>query len=375
MKLYEYEAKELARKYGIPVPCGKIAYTPDEAESIAKELGKPVVVKSQVLVGGRGLAGGILFADNPSEARISAEKLLGSRIRGEKVESVLVEEKLCIEKEYYLSMTIDRSSRKPVLLASYMGGVEVEELVRKHPESLLKITIDPGIGVLAYMARYIVKHFSLPNNYVNEIYRITSSMWKMMVELDLELVEFNPLVLTCDKKLVAADAKIIVDDNSLFRHKEFAEKMFREYRGIELEARKQGFAYVELDGDIGIIGNGAGLTMATMDLVYFYGGKPANFLDVGGGASHERVKEAVKLLLKHPKTKALLLNIFGGITRCDEVAKGLLEALKETGIRKPIVVRMLGTNEEEGREMLTKEGIPVFSELDDAVKKVIELIR
>lgn len=375
MKLYEYEAKELARKYGIPVPYGKIAYTSDEAESIAKELGKPVAIKSQVLVGRRGLAGGILFANDPNEARILAGKLLGSRIRGEKVESVLVEEKLCIEKEYYLSITIDRSSRKPVLLASYMGGVEVEELVRKHPESLLKITIDPGIGVLAYMARYIVKHFSLPNNYVNEIYRITSSMWKMMIELDLELVEFNPLVSTCDKKLVAADVKIIVDDNSLFRHKEFAEKMFREYGGIELEARKQGFAYVELDGDIGIIGNGAGLTMATMDLVYFYGGKPANFLDVGGGASHERVKEAVKLLLKHPKTKALLLNIFGGITRCDEVAKGLLEALKETGIRKPIVVRMLGTNEEEGRKILTKEGIPVFSELDDAVKKVIELIR
>ncbi|WFO75287.1 ADP-forming succinate--CoA ligase subunit beta [Desulfurococcaceae archaeon MEX13E-LK6-19] len=373
MKLYEYESKELARKYGIPVPRGKVAFTPDDAEAVAREIGKPVAVKSQVLVGRRGLAGGILFADTPDEARRIAEKLLGSTIRGVRVEAVLVEEKACIEKEYYLSMTVDRFARKPVILASYMGGVEVEELVREHPESLLKIHVDPGIGITSYMARYIVKHFGLPLSYTSSLMKILEGMWKMMNELDLELVEFNPLALTCNKELVALDAKIIVDDNSLYKHKEFAEKSLREYSGVELEARKLGFAYVELDGDIGIIGNGAGLTMATMDLVNLYGGKPANFLDVGGGASRERVKEAVKILLKHPRTKVVLVNIFGGITRCDEVAAGLVAALKETGSKKPVVVRLLGTNEEEGRRILREAGIHAFSELDDAVKKAVEL--
>lgn len=373
MKLYEYESKELARRYGIPVPKGRVAKTPDEAEVIAREIGRPVAVKSQVLVGRRGLAGGILFAETPEEARKAAEKLLGSTIRGVSVESVLVEEKVCVEKEYYLSITIDRFLRKPVVLASYMGGVEVEELVREHPESLLKIHVDPGIGVTGYMARYVAKHFGLPLSQASLLKKILDGMWKIMNDLDLELVEFNPLALTCSEELVALDAKIIVDDNSLYKHPEFAEKALREYSDVEFEARKLGFAYVELDGDIGIIGNGAGLTMATMDLVKLYGGRPANFLDVGGGASRERIKEAVSILLNHPRTKVVLVNIFGGITRCDEVAAGLVAALKETGSRKPVVVRLLGTNEEEGRRILREAGIHAFSELDEAVKKAVEL--
>lgn len=377
MKLFEFEAKELARKYGIPVPRGRVARTPEEAEAVAREIGGPVAVKSQVLVGRRGLAGGILFADTPEEAREKAARLLSTRIRESPVNAVLVEEKACISREYYLSITVDRHARAPVILASYMGGVEVEELVRKHPESLLKLYIDPGHGPSGYMARYIAKHFDLSvKQYGQSIASIIEGMWRLMIDYDLELVEFNPLILDCNGNLIALDAKITADDNSLYRHPEFTEKALREYSGVELEARRHGFAYVELDGDIGIMCNGAGLTMATMDLVKLYGGKPANFLDIGGGASRDRVREAVKILLKHPRARVILVNIFGGITRCDEVAAGLVSALDEVSreATKPIVVRLLGTNEEEGRRILSKSGIHVFSELDNAVRKAVELV-
>ncbi len=375
MKLYEYEAKEIARKYGIPVPRGYPASTPEEAGEIARELGCSVAVKSQVLVGRRGLAGGIKFADTPEEAVEKARELLGSTIRGVRVEKLLVEEKQCISREYYISLTVDRSSRSIVLLASSMGGVEIEELVKEHPEALMKIPIEPNEGVKPYMSRWIAEHYRLGREHWGALWNILRGMWSIIVDLDAELVEFNPLALTCDGKLVALDAKIIVDDNSLFRHLELAEKAFREYSELEALAKKHGFSYVELDGDIGILCNGAGLTMATMDLVKVFGGKPANFLDIGGGAGRERVKEAVKILLSHPRVKVLLVNIFGGITRCDEVAAGIVEALRETGSAKPIVVRLLGTNEEEGRKILGEAGIPMYSELPEALKKAIELAK
>ncbi|MEM0004234.1 MAG: ADP-forming succinate--CoA ligase subunit beta [Desulfurococcaceae archaeon] len=372
MKLYEYEAKEIASRYGIPVPRGKLARTPDEAYIVASELGS-TVIKAQVLVGGRGLAGGVKIAQTPWEAREAAFKLLESSIRGVKVNIVLVEEKICVSRELYLSLTIDRAMRKPVFLVSEMGGVEIEDLARKYPGKVHRIHVDPEVGYSDYMSRIALSALNLPWSSLSELSSIMKSMYRIMVEYDAELVEFNPLAYSCEGKLIALDAKIIIDDNSLPRHPDLQELYGRELTSYEKKARELGFSYVELDGDIGVISNGAGLTMATMDSILFYGGKPANFLDIGGGASRERVREAVKLMLNHPRTRVLLVNIFGGITRCDEVALGIIEALKEVSQVKPIVVRMLGTNEEEGRRILLEQGISVFVEMDDAVKTAVNL--
>lgn len=372
MKLYEFEAKEIASRYGIPVPKGKIASTPDEAEQVARELGKPVVLKSQVLVGGRGLAGGIKAANTPEEARRVAENLLNMKIRGERVERVLVEEKACIAKELYLSLTIDRATKKPVYLVSEMGGVEIEELARKYPGKVHRVYVDPEIGYSDYMARKATQLLGLPWGLAQDVSSIMKSMFRIMQDYDAELVEFNPLALTCEGRLVALDAKIIVDDNSLHKHPDLAPKYGRELSEYERKAKELGFSYVELDGDIGVISNGAGLTMATMDSILYYGGRPANFLDIGGGATRDRVKEAVKLMLQHPRSRVLLVNVFGGITRCDEVALGIVEALREVGQTKPIVVRMLGTMEEEGRRILSEHGIPVYTEMDEAVKEAVK---
>ena len=372
LKLYEYEAKEIALKYGIPVPRGRVASTVEEAVKAAEEIGYPVVLKAQVLVGGRGLAGGIKVAHTSDELRTLFKLLLESRIRGEKVEKVLVEERVCISRELYMSLTVDRAERKLVYLVSPLGGVEIEELAKKYPEKVARIHVDPGVGYMDYMARTALVALELPWNLLQSITLIMKSMYKIMMDYDAELVEFNPLALTCDGKLVALDAKIIVDDNSLYKHPELAEKYGRELAEYEKRAKELGFSYVELDGEIGVISNGAGLTMATMDSILYYGGRPANFLDIGGGATRERVKEAVKLMLQHPKPKVLFINIFGGITRCDEVAHGIVEALREVGFTKPIVVRMLGTMEEEGRRILAEHGIPVYTEMDDAVRKAVE---
>jgi succinyl-CoA synthetase beta subunit len=372
LKLYEYEAKEIASRYGIPVPRGKLARTPDEAYIVASELGS-TVIKAQVLVGGRGLAGGVKIAQTPWEAREAAFKLLESSIRGVKVNIVLVEEKICVSRELYLSLTIDRAMRKPVFLVSEMGGVEIEDLARKYPGKVHRIHVDPEVGYSDYMSRIALSALNLPWSSLSELSSIMKSMYRIMVEYDAELVEFNPLAYSCEGKLIALDAKIIIDDNSLPRHPDLQELYGRELTSYEKKARELGFSYVELDGDIGVISNGAGLTMATMDSILFYGGKPANFLDIGGGASRERVREAVKLMLNHPRTRVLLVNIFGGITRCDEVALGIIEALKEVSQVKPIVVRMLGTNEEEGRRILLEQGISAFVEMDDAVKTAVNL--
>jgi len=375
LKLYEYEAKEIARRYNIPVPRGKPVSTPEEAQQVASELGGQVVIKAQVLVGGRGLAGGVKFASTPGEAREVAAKLLSTEIRGLKVSTGVSRRKICISRELYLSLVIDRAARKPVFLISEMGGVEIEELARKYPDKIKKIYIDPEVGYSSYMSRIAVDVLNLPWSSIGELDSIMKSMYKIMIDYDAELVEFNPLVYTCDGKLIAVDAKITIDDNSLFKHPELQALYGREYSEYERKAKELGFSYVELDGDIGVISNGAGLTMATMDSILYYGGKPANFLDIGGGASRDRVKEAVKLMLLHPRPRVLLVNIFGGITRCDEVAMGIIEALRETGSTKPIVVRMLGTNEEEGRRILIENDIEVYVEMDDAVKKAVELAK
>ncbi len=374
MKLYEFEAKKIVRDYGIPVPDGMLARNIDEAVGAAKKIGVPVVLKSQVLVGRRGLAGGIRIAETLEDVAIEAENLFNTKIRGEEVKYLLIEKKIDFERELYLSLAIDRTARKYVFLASPLGGVEIEELVKQHPDKLLKLYIDPATGYSPYMSRTATKFLELPKEMWKNLHNIMNSMYKLMRELDAELVEFNPLAVT-RKGLIALDAKIRIDDNSLYRHPELQDKALRELSLKEQIAKKYGFSYVELDGNIGIICNGAGLTMATMDLVAYYGGKPANFLDIGGGATRERVKEAAKLILTHERVKVVLINIFGGITRCDEVARGVIEAVGETRAHKPIVVRMLGTNEEEGRRILGEYGYKVFSEADEAVKKVVELAR
>jgi succinyl-CoA synthetase beta subunit len=375
LKLYEYEAKNIAKQYGIPVPRGKVAFTPTEAGQVASEIGGEVVVKAQVLVGGRGLAGGVKFASSPEEAAEVASRLLSSEIRGVKVSAVLVEEKICISRELYLSLTIDRAVRKPVFLVSEMGGVEIEDLARRYPGKIKRIYIDPEVGYTSYMVRIPLTALNLPWSLIGDLDSLLKSMYRIMVEYDAELVEFNPLVLTCDGRLVAVDAKIIVDDNSLQRHPELQKLHGREYLDFERRAKELGFSYVELDGDIGVISNGAGLTMATMDSILYYGGRPANFLDIGGGATRDRVKEAVKLMLQHPRSRVLLVNIFGGITRCDEVALGIVDALGEVGELKPIIVRMLGTNEEEGRRILREHNIVSYVEMDEAVKAAVEASR
>jgi succinyl-CoA synthetase beta subunit len=375
LKLYEYEAKNIAKQYGVPVPRGRVAFTPTEARQVASEIGGEVVVKAQVLVGGRGLAGGVKFASSPEEAVEVASRLLSSEIRGVKVSAVLVEEKICISRELYLSLTIDRAARKPVFLVSEMGGVEIEDLARRYPGKIKRIYIDPEVGYTSYMARIALTALNLPWSLIGDLDSLLKSMYRIMVEYDAELVEFNPLVLTCDGRVVAVDAKIIVDDNSLQRHPELQKLHGREYLDFEKRAKELGFSYVELDGDIGVISNGAGLTMATMDSILYYGGRPANFLDIGGGATRDRVKEAVKLMLQHPRSRVLLVNIFGGITRCDEVALGIVDALGEVGELKPIIVRMLGTNEEEGRRILREHNIVSYVEMDEAVKAAVEASR
>lgn len=374
MKLYEYEAKEIVSKYGIPVPKGRVASNPDEARSAALEIGLPVVIKSQVLVGGRGLAGGIRFASTLEEVVREASELLSSEIKGEKVEKILVEEMIRVEREIYLSLTIDRYSRTPIYLISTLGGVDIEKLVKEHPDKLLKLNVNPFTGYKSFYSRVAARFLELPFESLNTLDLIMGAMYRVMLDYDAELVEFNPLALVRGGGLVALDAKLIIDDNSLWKHPGLVEKYSRELSFYEKKARELGFSYVELTGDVGIIANGAGLTMATMDTISLYGIKPANFLDVGGGASADKVYEAVKLLLEHPRVKALLINIFGGITRCDEIARGVVRALQTIGFSKPIVVRMLGTNEEEGRRILNEKGVQVFSELEDAIRSLKEML-
>lgn len=372
MKLYEYEAKDIVRKYNIDVPNGYVVETPEEAVEAFRKLGK-AVLKSQVLVGGRGLAGGIKKALSEEEAYSKARELLSMSIKGERVRKLLVEELVCISRELYLSLTVDRASRAIVYLVSPMGGVEIEELAKKFPDKILRIHVDPLIGYTGYMAREAVSFLGLPFEYYAKMDSLMKSMYRIMADYDAELVEFNPLALTCDGKLVPVDAKIIIDDNALYKRPELQQLYGRELSPYERKAKELGFNYVELDGNIGVVSNGAGLTMATMDSILYFGGRPANFLDIGGGASRERVREAIKLVLSHEKVEVLLVNIFGGITRCDEVANGIVDALTEVSERKPIVVRMLGTNEEEGRRILESRGISVFTEMDEAVRKAVEL--
>ncbi len=377
MRLLEHQAKAVFARYGIPVPEGRVARTPEEAREIARELGCPVAVKAQVLVGARGRAGGILFADTPEEAEAAARKLLGSEIRGVKVHEVLVEEKLAIAKELYLGFTIDRPARSYVAIASPEGGMEIEEVAERSPELIFKHHVDPLVGFKPYHALALAKRMGYSGKQALEVARIFTALYRLAVECDAELTEINPLVETADGRFVAADARLIVDDNALFRHPELAEleRPPSEESERERMAREAGLGYVELDGDIGIIGNGAGLVMATLDMVALHGGRPADFLDIGGGASADRMARALDIVLSNPRVKVVLINILGGITRCDEIARGILAAMERLGVRKPMVIRLVGTNEAEGRAILEAAGISVLDSMEEAARKAVELAR
>ena len=375
MKLFEFEAKNILTQYGIPVPRGGLANNAGEAESTAGEIAKPVALKAQVLVAGRGKAGGILFADTAAEAKNTALKLIGTSIKGIPVDTLLVEEKLDVVEQFYASVTIDRQAKTYIILASTSGGVDIEETARTAPEKISRHWVEPSTGFSESDAKDLVSRLHTSQDNASKFAEIIGKLYQVTMDYDAELVEINPLAKTPSGEFVAADARIIVDDNALFRHPEFQGRSSSRVDDtpLEAEARKQNLAYIDLPGDIGIIGNGAGLTMATLDLIGYFGGKPANFLDIGGGAQLEVIKKAVTMVISKPEVKAVLINILGGITRCDIVAQGAIEALNEATTKKPIAVRMIGTNEEEGTRLLHEAGVHVYSNMEEAVQKVLEL--
>ena len=375
MKLFEFEAKNILKNYDIQVPQGDVAGKADEAEAIARGIGKPVVVKSQILVAGRGKAGGIMFADDSAEAKKVASNLLGSTIKDSLVKTLLVEEKLDIVEQFYASVAIDRQAGKYIILASTEGGVDIEEVAQASPDKISRYWVDPVAGFSQSAALKMLDGFNMNKDDASKFAAIINILYTATLDNDAELVEINPLAKIGSGEFVAADAKMIADDNALFRHHEFQDESREEEEAtpLEVEAKKQDLAYVDLDGDIGIIGNGAGLVMATLDLVHNFGGKPANFLDVGGGGDVEITKKALRLVISKPEVKVILVNILGGITRCDIVAQAIVEALSESSEKKPVVVRMMGTNEEEGIRILTEAGIDIYPNLEIAIEELLKL--
>lgn len=375
MRLHEYQAKAILEKHGIKIPRGKIAKSPEEVEQIARELGK-VVVKAQVLVGGRGKAGGIKKAENPEDAKRIASNLIGCILKGHRVEKVLVEEALDIEAEMYVGFTVDRVSKKIAAILSTMGGMDIEEIAKNYPEKIATQLIDPRWGLYDYNIRNLLTEAKVPKELWGELSFIISKLYEIMIKYEAELVEINPLAVT-KKGLIAADARLNVDDNALFRHQDIAALAeFTEENVLEREAINLGLNYVHIGGDVGIMANGAGMAMATMDLIKLMGGRPANFLDIGGGASREEVKKAFEILLKS-NVKSIFVNIFGGITRCDEVAHGIVDVLKNLDIKIPIVIRLAGTNEEEGRRILESSGLKIYvvREMEEGAKLAVDLAR
>ncbi len=373
MKLHEYQSKNIFARYGIPIPKGRVAATGQEAKQIAEELGGRVVVKAQVLVGGRGKAGGIKLARNPDEAELLATHILAMEIKGLPVRKVLVDEASAIDQEIYFSITNDRAARKPVMIASAAGGVDIEEVAAADPGKIVKVHIDPLLGLREYQARDVALAIDLPRDLWRDFMAIAMGLWNVYKNTDATLAEINPLVITKERKLIALDGKMMIDDNALFRQPDLAEmRDTDEDAPAEIEARKYGLSYIKLDGNIGCMVNGAGLAMTSMDVIKLFGGEPANFLDVGGGADSKKVAAAMRIILTDPNVKAVLFNIFGGITRCDEVARGILTAMDEVKPNVPMVVRLVGTNAEAGRRLLEKAKMITAETLADAAKKAVE---
>ena len=380
MKLHEHQAKEIFSRYGIPVPEGKVAFSLKEAREVAEELGEfPLVVKAQIHCGGRGKAGGVKIVKNMEELEQAVEGMLGKVLKtfqcpdGKPVNRVWIEKATAIDREFYLSITLDRARSKPVLMASAAGGMEIEEIAKENPEAIIIEEIDPELGLMPYQARKLAFKLGLP---VKDFSKMALTLYRIYTDLDASLVEINPLVLDKEGKVIALDAKLDVDDNSLFRHKDIEEMEDEtQISPLEVEAKKYGLNYIKLSGNIGCMVNGAGLAMATMDIIKLAGGEPANFLDVGGGANVEQIANAFRILMADEDVKAVFINIFGGILRCDRLAQGLVEAGKMVELSVPIVVRMEGTNVEEGKKILAESGMNFVNAEDmwDGARKAVEL--
>ncbi len=374
MNLHEYQAKRLFAEHGIPIPRGEVAYTPEEARDIARDLGGKVVIKAQVLTGGRGKAGGVKLASTPDEARQRAAEILGMTIKGLRVEKVLIDEQAPggIHQELYLAALIDRARRKPMIMASAAGGMDIEQVADETPEKIHLVHIDPTLGVRGYQTTYLANRLGLPRELWRDFHGIVAGLYNCFSANDASLTEINPLVITGDGKLMALDGKFSVDDNALARQPRLADmRDAKEEPPAEAEARRTGITFIQLDGNIGCMVNGAGLAMATMDIIKLYGGQPANFLDIGGGARSDQVATALRLILSDPKVEAVLFNIFGGITRGDEVARGVLAALEEIETDVPMVVRLAGTNAEEGLALLAEADMLTAATLSEAAQKAV----
>ncbi|RLD01649.1 MAG: ADP-forming succinate--CoA ligase subunit beta [Chloroflexi bacterium] len=372
MKLHEVYSKRIFGEYGIPIPSGDLARTAPEAEKIAKKIGFPVVIKSQVLVGGRGKAGGIRVAKNAAEAKQHAQDILDLTIKGLPVRMVLVDKAADIKTEIYLGITNDRAARKPVMMASAAGGVDIEEVARKTPEKIIKCHIDPLMGLKSYQSRDLAAGIDLPREHWAAFGKIAFGLWEAYQDSDATLAEINPLVITGGGELLAVDGKMVLDDNALFRHLDLEELRDLDVdQEAEIRARENGLSFIKLGGDIGCMVNGAGLAMTTMDIIKLFGGEPANFLDIGGGASADKVAAALEIILSDPNVKAVLFNIFGGITRCDLVARGILDALEEVKTDVPMVVRLVGTNASEGQQLLKDANMETADTLAEAAQKAV----
>ncbi|MBI1775658.1 MAG: ADP-forming succinate--CoA ligase subunit beta [Proteobacteria bacterium] len=386
MNIHEYQAKQLLAKFGVAVPRGGVAYTPEEAEKVARELGGPVwVVKAQIHAGGRGKAGGVKVVKSVEDVRTTAAKLLGATLvtkqtgpAGKEVKRVYVEEGCDIKRELYLGMLLDRAVSRLVMMASTEGGMEIEEVAAKQPEKILRVAIDPASGIEPFHARKLAFGLGLQGNQVGAAVKFMLGMYQAYTKLDCSIVEINPLVVTGAGAVLALDAKMNFDDNALDRHKDVAELRDEDEEDpSEREAAKHGLNYIKLNGNIGCMVNGAGLAMATMDIIKLYGGEPANFLDVGGGATKERVTTAFKLILSDPNVEGILVNIFGGIMRCDVIAEGVVAAAREVSLHVPLVVRLEGTNVDLGKKILANSGLPIISgeNLADAAEKMVKAVK
>ncbi|PCK21493.1 succinate--CoA ligase subunit beta [Bacillus pumilus] len=386
MNIHEYQGKEILRKYGVSVPNGKVAFTADEAVKASEELGSSVyVVKAQIHAGGRGKAGGVKIAKTKDEVKGFAEELLGKTLvthqtgpEGREIKRLLIEEGCDIQKEYYVGLVLDRATSRIVLMASEEGGTEIEEVAEKTPEKIVKVVIDPAIGLQAYQAREVAFKINIPTKLVGQAVKFMTSLYNAFIEKDCSIAEINPLVVTGDGKVMALDAKLNFDSNALYRQKDILE-----YRDLdeedpkEIEASKYDLSYISLDGNIGCMVNGAGLAMSTMDIIKHYGGDPANFLDVGGGATAEKVTEAFKIILSDQNVKGIFVNIFGGIMKCDVIAEGVVEATKQVGLTLPLVVRLEGTNVELGKKILSDSGLNITSaeSMADGAEKIVSLVK
>jgi len=383
VNIHEYQAKEIFQKYGVPTPRGRVAFTVDEAVEAAKELGGSLwVVKAQIHAGGRGLGGGVKLAKSIDEVREWADKILGMTLvthqtgpEGKVVHKVYIEEGADIQKEFYLGMLLDRAAEMPVMMASTEGGMEIEKVAEETPEKIVKVTIDPTVGFQGFHGRKLAFGLGLPKEEIGTFIKFAKALYDVYMENDAEMIEINPLIKTGDGKFLALDAKMGFDDNALYRHPEISEmRDLDEEEPTEIEAKQHGLSYIKLDGNVGCMVNGAGLAMATMDIIKHEGGEPANFLDVGGGANPETVAKGFEIILKDPNVKAIFVNIFGGIVRCDRVANGILEATKITDVNVPVVVRLDGTNAEEAAEILKNaniENIIAAENLADGARKAV----